>query len=144
EAVKLVSPYKIGPLFTPPVLSKAEGPLATIMSPGEQGGTNWPGGSFDPETHFVYVFSRRETSILGLIPPGDPKISDMDMVRGRAGVGAQRGGRAMGGAPIPGGPGRGGRGGEGGGFAGGEAPARGLTVRGLPLLKPPYGTITAI
>ena len=30
EAVKLVSRYKIGPLFTPPVVSKWEGPLATL------------------------------------------------------------------------------------------------------------------
>ena len=33
EAVKLVVRYKIGPLFTPPVVSKWEGPLATLMLP---------------------------------------------------------------------------------------------------------------
>src|SRR5262245_40335361 len=31
EAVKLVSKYKIGPIFTPPVVSKIEGPLAMLM-----------------------------------------------------------------------------------------------------------------
>src|SRR5260370_11541890 len=40
EAVKLVSRYKMGPLFTPPVVSKAEGPLGTLISPGAQAGTN--------------------------------------------------------------------------------------------------------
>ena len=45
EAMKLVSQYKIGPLFTPPVVSQAAGPLGTVISPGAQGGTNWPGGA---------------------------------------------------------------------------------------------------
>src|SRR5207237_769426 len=48
EAVKLVSRYQIGPLFTPPVVSKAEGPIATLILPSAGGGTNWPGGSYDP------------------------------------------------------------------------------------------------
>ncbi|MGE3404425.1 MAG: PQQ-binding-like beta-propeller repeat protein, partial [Vicinamibacterales bacterium] len=33
EAVRLVSRYKIGPLFTPPVVSRWEGPLGTLMLP---------------------------------------------------------------------------------------------------------------
>jgi quinoprotein glucose dehydrogenase len=139
EALKLVSRYKIGPIFTPPVASKPDGPLATLVSPGAQGGTNWPGGSYDPETHTVYVFSQSAIAVLGLIPPGDPKISDMDYINGIAGV-APRPRRAMGAPPPPERPvaasaapaGRGG-----GGFGG-------LTVQGLPLLKPPYGRITAI
>jgi len=142
EAVKVVSQYKIGELFTPAVVSKAEGPLGTLILPGEQGGTNWPGGSFDPETHLIYVYSKRESSILGLVPPGDPQVSDMNYVRGRAGVGAQRG-RAMGSAPVPAGPGRGAPA-PAAGNPGGEGGGRGLAVNGLPILKPPYGTITAI
>src|SRR5207248_10775366 len=31
EAVKLVAKYKLGPIFTPPVVSQIEGPLATLM-----------------------------------------------------------------------------------------------------------------
>jgi len=139
EAMKLVSKYKIGPIFTPPVVSKIDGPLATLVSPGAQGGSNWPGGSYDPETHTVYVFSQSAIAVLGLIPPGDPKVSDMDYINGMAGV-APRPRRAMGAPPLPERPaaasaapaGRGG-----GGFGG-------LTVQGLPLLKPPYGRITAI
>jgi quinoprotein glucose dehydrogenase len=139
EAMKLVSKYKIGPIFTPPVVSKPDGPLATLVSPGAQGGTNWPGGSYDPETHTVYVFSQSAIAVLGLIPPGDSKISDMDYINGMAGV-PPRPRRAMGAPPPPERPaaasaapaGRGG-----GGFGG-------LTVQGLPLLKPPYGRITAI
>ena len=68
EAKKLVSKYKIGPLFTPPVVSKVEGPLGKIQVPGNLGGANWPGGSYDPETHIVYVYSQTSPTVLGLIP----------------------------------------------------------------------------
>ena len=57
EAVKLVSRYKIGPLFTPPVVSKWEGPLGTLMLPSSTGGANWPGGALDPETNILYIYS---------------------------------------------------------------------------------------
>jgi quinoprotein glucose dehydrogenase len=138
EALKLVSRYKIGPIFTPPSLSKADGTLATLISPGSQGGTNWPGGSYDPETHTVYVFSQSAIAVLGLIPPPSPEISDMNYINGIAGV-APRPRRAMGAAPpssgaIP----------TPAGGRGGAAFLGGLTVEGLPLLKPPYGRITAI
>ena len=54
-ATRFVSKYKLGPLFTPPVVSKPDGPLATLTLAGALGGTNWPGGSYDPETHTVYA-----------------------------------------------------------------------------------------
>ncbi|MEI9813601.1 MAG: hypothetical protein WDO18_13565 [Acidobacteriota bacterium] len=57
EAVELIKNYKIGPIFTPPVLSKAEGPWATLVS--SLSGSNWMGGSMDPETGVVYVGSSR-------------------------------------------------------------------------------------
>ncbi len=114
EALKQVSKYKLGPLFTPPVVSKAEGPLATIELPSD--GSNWPGGSYDPETHTLYVFSATLPRLLGLVPNHDSKVSDLDYISGIAGSS--------------------GRGGGGGGNA--------LTVQGLPLIKPPYARITAI
>ncbi len=148
EALKLVSKYKIGPIFTPPVVSKADGPLAAITAPGSLGGTNWPGGSYDPETHTVYVFSQSATATLGLVPPTNGR-SDMNFIQGSAAGG--RGGRggvpsggdaaAPGAPPAPGG-GRGG--GRGAGAGSGEGGGVGLNVRGLPLLKPPYGRISAI
>jgi hypothetical protein len=54
QAEALVAHYRLGPVFTPPVVSKAPGPLATIAFGG---GTNWPGGAIDPETGIAYVFS---------------------------------------------------------------------------------------
>ena len=98
------------------------------------GGTNWPGGSYDPETHIVYVFSQSQMGSLGLVP-GDPKVSsDFAWIQGSALTGARTGGGA-------------------GSDAGADrAPATpvaenaggGLTVQGLPLVKPPYGRISAI
>jgi quinoprotein glucose dehydrogenase len=154
EAIEVAKRYKMGPLFTPPVLSSLEGPLATLQLPAEVGGANWPGGSFDPETNFLYVHSHTNV-FLNAIVPANPAQSDMGYVGGqaRAGGAGPRGGGAGGpafpppGAGAPAGPPQGagappaagaGRGGGGGG--GGRG---GATVQGLPLVKPPYDRITA-
>ena len=136
EAVKIASRYKLGPLFTPPVVSRTEGPLGTLTLPSATGGTNWPGGSFDPETHLLYVFSQTDVNSFGLMPPPDPKISDMRYVQGSAASGVRMSGGvgAAGGADSPSAPAP----------AAPEAAADKLTVQGLPLVKPPYGRITAI
>jgi quinoprotein glucose dehydrogenase len=82
-------------------------------------------GDCDPETNTLYIFSNTNVSALGLVP-GDPKRnSDMSLVQGVA-----RDPKA----PPPA-AGAGGGGGEGGG---------GVNVQGLPLIKPPYGRITAL
>jgi quinoprotein glucose dehydrogenase len=132
EAERLIEKYRIGPLFTPPSVSKIDGPLGTITSPGSTGGANWPGGSYDPDTHTVYLFSQSAIAILGLVPSAGANVSDMEYVQGVAGV-TPRNGRAMGSPPLPPPPGAAAEGGE-----------AGLTVQGMPLLKPPYGRISAI
>jgi quinoprotein glucose dehydrogenase len=132
EAVELVKRYKIGPLFTPPVVSRFDGPLGTLMLPSNTGGTNWPGGALDPESNILYIYSFTNVVSLGLI--NDSARSDMDFGRGRA--------RDPNAAPAPTGTATGGAGGGGGG--GGEGGGTAITVRGLPLIKPPYGRITAI
>lgn len=134
EAGKLVSKYRIGPLFTPPSVSKADGTLGTITSPGSTGGANWPGGSYDPETHKLYVYSQTAIALLGLVPTPGPQFSDMEYVQGTAGK-EPRNSTPMGAPPRPAPPGEAARGGDEGGPT--------LTVSGLPLLKPPYGRITA-
>jgi len=132
EAVKLVEKYKLGPIFTPPVVSKIDGPLGTLVLPSATGGTNWPGGAFDPEMHTVFVYSQTNISPLGLVPPPDVKTSDMNFVQGSANAGVRRSG---GSGSVAGGADR---------AAGGETSAPVLRVQGLPLVKPPYGRITAI
>jgi quinoprotein glucose dehydrogenase len=134
EAVKLVSMYRIGPMFTAPVVSKPQGPLATLVLPSATGGTNWPGGSYDPETHMVYTYSQTNIGALGLVPSPDSSFSEMEFVQGTATSGARRtgGAGAEAGAESPVGP------------AAAEATGASLSVQGLPLAKPPYGRITAI
>ncbi len=85
QAEKVVSQYKMGPMYTPPVESKVGGPLATLVLPSPAGGTNWPGAAYDPETHTVYAYAQDTITPLGLIKP-DSKYTDMDYVLGRAGV----------------------------------------------------------
>jgi len=126
EAVKLVSRYKLGPLFTPPVVSTWEGPLATLMLPSTTGGANWYGGSLDPETNYLYIYSITQIAQLGLVE-SDGKRSDMRYIRGTAPNPAE--------PPRPAAP---------AGAAGEEAGPPPLTVQGLPIVKPPYGRITAI
>ena len=140
QAKTIVSKYKLGPVFTPPMLSQVDGPLATLTLGTASGGTNWPGASYDPETHIVYAFACNAClTPIGLVPP--PKeMSDMNYVAGTAGqpvrmrTGPGEGSGAD--APMPArtrAPAAGG----GGGFVP-------LNIDGLPLIKPPYGTISAI
>jgi quinoprotein glucose dehydrogenase len=131
EALRRTARYQLGPIFTPPVVSKIEGPLATLTLASAAGGTNWPGGSFDPETHIFYVPSQRSISALGLVPP-EPGTSDLNYVQGSALTGARRGGGA--GAEV----------GGAGGNATAELTGGSLEIDGLPLVKPPYASITAI
>ncbi|HWP99220.1 MAG TPA: PQQ-binding-like beta-propeller repeat protein, partial [Vicinamibacterales bacterium] len=85
-ALKLVSKYRLGPVYTPPVASRVEGPLATLTLATASGGTNWPGGSYDPETHIVYVSACNAcVTPIGLVPPPSKDISDMRFVAGIAG-----------------------------------------------------------
>src|SRR5262245_2835133 len=152
EAVKLASRYKLGPIFTPPVESKWPGPLATLMLPNATGGANWQGGAYDPDTKMFYIFTNTAVTALGLV--NDPARSDMNFIQGAArdpnapvpscgGRGGAAGGGGRGGglteAGAPAQPGGGGGGGRGGGEGGG-----GLNIQGLPIIKPPYGRITAI
>jgi len=129
EAEQIVSKYKLGPIFTPPVVSRIEGPLATLAMATAGGGTNWPGGSFDPETKTLYVSSNRSLSQLGLVPPRPETKNDLPYVQGNAASGARTTGGSGSGTAAPAAEG-------GGGGA--------LTVRGLPIMKPPYGQISAI
>jgi quinoprotein glucose dehydrogenase len=126
EAVKNIARYKIGPLFTPPVVSKAEGPIALLTMAAQAPATNWPGGSYDPETHILYVGSQSAVAVMGLVPP-PPGRGDVRYHQGTVLSGA----RTAGGSGATAGA-------EGGGAV------QSLEVQGLPLIKPPYGRISAI
>jgi len=150
EALELLKQYKIGPMYTPPTMSRLGGPYGTIAAPGAQGGTNWPGGCYDPELHTVFIYSKTQPSVLGIVENTDTAVSDFPLLHGIAGQ-APRPQNAMGSAssalrpdpesappPRPNPPG------AQPSSAHPLAPPGQLTVQGLPLLKPPYGRITAI
>src|SRR4029079_14695231 len=46
-----------------------EGPIATLPMGAQAAATNWPGGSFDPELHTVFVASQTSVATAGLTPP---------------------------------------------------------------------------
>lgn len=130
EAVKILAQYRTGPLFLPPSLRGADGKLGSLILPHHTGGANWPGGALDPETGILYVSSITNPDSLA-VGVADPKRSDMGYVGvpGSARAGATKAGELQGGQPR----------------YTGEGPARpNIGPQGLPLIKPPWGRITAI
>jgi quinoprotein glucose dehydrogenase len=164
QALEQFKMYKNGPMFNPGIVSKAGGPLAAMTIGTAAGGTNWPGGSFDPETNVAYLFACNSClTTIGLIEPPPGFQTDVRYIAGQAGAPfrvleaagagtyadapqAGRGAREDR-APAPPPPAR-------GQPPGNAAPATpqaaggggrgGTTVQGLSILKPPYSTISAI
>jgi len=118
EAVKLIANYRTGgTVFEPPSEFDPDGTWGTIIAPSMTGGTNWPGGCHDPETGLVYVYSKSEAQLLMLRPSIESDKTEFPYVQdfdGEDTVSRE-------------------------GFSPGK-----ITVQGLPLLKPPYGRLTAI
>jgi quinoprotein glucose dehydrogenase len=125
-------------------VSNINGPLGTLMAPSQDGGTNWQGGSYDPETGVLYVASGSTVVSKAVVEPY-PGQSEMAYIEGNAVTGP----RTTGGSGSAAGGGR-------SEFRPAERrqltpddPSRGppklaLSVQGLPILKPPYGRISAI
>jgi quinoprotein glucose dehydrogenase len=160
QALAQFKMYKNGPMFLPPVLSKVEGPIAAMTIGTAGGGTNWPGGSFDPETNIAYLYACNSCMTpIGLIPPPAGFETDTKYVSGQAGttfrIAEAAGAGSYADAPQPAGRGRGAPPAGIPAAARPETPAAsappatggnrgGTTVQGLSILKPPYATITAI
>jgi quinoprotein glucose dehydrogenase len=128
RAVEIASHYKMGPLFTPPVVTEPKGLWGTLVLPGLTGGSNWPGASYDPETHTIHLYSKTTISVAG-VGPNANKESDFEVVGTQVGGGGGRGGRGGTAVPVS---------------LDGPVDFGTTTVAGLPLTKPPYGRITAI
>jgi quinoprotein glucose dehydrogenase len=109
EALKVLSQYRHGPLFTPPSIIDPNGTKGTLLLPGLVGGGNWQGGAADPETGILYVASITLPMVAGLrrCEPGRNPIPTMIYCGGGGGTGPTE-------------------------------------AMGLPLVKPPWGRITAI
>jgi quinoprotein glucose dehydrogenase len=141
RALEIASHYVLASLYTPPPLV-SDKIFGALNMPGLQGGANWPGGSFDPETNILYVYAKNQIEVTGAMVGADGKVS-------------QRGGPPAAGSADP-------NGGTFGGVAslkGATGPQRGAThrdglhdpivpgmisIEGIPLMKPPYGVISAM
>jgi quinoprotein glucose dehydrogenase len=100
EALEVIKRYRIGPLYTPPTLSSADGPIATLQLPADVGGANWPGASFDPETNWLFIHSHTAAFVSGIVA-ANPANSDMGYVSGQVRPpGAGRGGTSVQGLPL--------------------------------------------
>jgi quinoprotein glucose dehydrogenase len=108
EAERIVAKHRIGPIYTPAVPFDPNGPISTLMV---MGGSNWPGGAYDPDSHVVYVTASIGVNSMTICRYAEGSVMPHGVCRGP----------------------------EAGAFGG----LRDVSVQGLPLLKPPYGTIAA-
>jgi quinoprotein glucose dehydrogenase len=141
RAREIASHYVLADLYTPPPLVNDK-IFGALNLPGLQGGINWPGASYDPETHMLYCFAKNQFEVTGVVQGPDGKV----MQRGgqpAAGSADANGGTFGGVASLKGatGPGRGSVGKD--GLTDPIVPGM-ISIEGIPLMKPPYGTITAI
>ena len=148
QALKNLERYKVAPwMYNPAVLGNVNGILGAINMGNAVGGTNWPGVAYDPETHTIIANANNAgiTATSLVTPPAS--FSDIRYVSGVAGrpfqevlgpgdccaADSPRGQAQAAQAAAPPAP--------------APAPAAGgggLTVDGLSILKPPYGTISAV
>ena len=121
SALDLVKDLRLGPMFNPPSLLDApDGTKGAFHAPGANGGANIPGGSsIDPENGILYVASQRGHSVISLVPGAEatPRPSNLCPTAEPCVSSATYVATGPGGIRGP---------------------------QGLPLLKPPYGAITAI
>ena len=123
-ALEFVKPYVLGPLYTPPSLVVEGGTRGTLTIPGAWGAGNWHTGAFDPETSMYYAVSLTLPGIRGLSSTKGNAEATMDY----AGGGGGGGGAGRGGQPAT---------------PAGTVAGLGPQVQGLPIVKGPYGRITA-
>jgi len=153
QALENLKRYKWAPTpFNPAILGNINGLLGAII-PGTA--TNWPGGGYDPETHVVYAPAGNTPGGARSLAPPPQSVSDIRYVVGVAGrpfvevwgpgdcCAADSGYRTRadlpalppgikppaGGTPAP---------------PAAEEGGGGLNVQGLPIVKPPYGILSAI
>ena len=144
QAKDILARYRVAGMFNPMLIGDPKGKLGSINMGNGGGGTNWAGGGYDPETHIFYA-NADNSGVQGRslrTPPAG--FSDIKYVMGRNDQPFS--------SPL----------GAGAGQAADASPEElkaaaadrarlethgiggQLAVNGLPLVKPPYGVITAI
>jgi len=147
QAVKNLERYKWyqGVVYNPPIVGNTSGLLGAINIGNASGGTNWPGGGYDPETRTVFAQAGTSSIASESVAPPPEGFSDLPYqagvvgqpfrVREAAGTGTyadvpQRGRVAAGGGPAGGGA-TGGRGNP------GTSPGTAAPATPMPSAVPP-------
>ena len=88
QGLELISHYKTGGIYNPPTLGSVEGSWGSLITLATQGGTNWPGGCYDPQTQKIYMFSETTVAAASIVPVSDKSVSEFDYGARHAGRGA--------------------------------------------------------
>jgi quinoprotein glucose dehydrogenase len=122
-ALMAIQGFKTGPLYLPPSME------GSIVRPGVIGGAGWGGVAIDAETKWAYVKASNDPAMMA-IAKRETKADTNDVPYAidntRRALSVRLGQPPEGGAAAASGGGRGGRGAS------------------IPIVKPPYGTLTAI
>jgi quinoprotein glucose dehydrogenase len=140
QAKDILARYRVAGLFNPSLIGNPNGLLGSINIGNGAGGTNWNGAGYDPETHVVYAQADNAGLAANSLRTSPEGFSDMHYLGGRQdqpfvdaeGAGANTA------ADVPAAKAK---------LANVGAPGTGvnaLSIQGLPLMKPPYGVLSAI
>ncbi len=80
-AIDAVVNFRLGPLFTPPMLTVDGGVQGTIQRPHIAGGASWSGAAADPETGLLYVPSENRFSVLKYYTPDPDEGGNLDFTQ---------------------------------------------------------------
>jgi quinoprotein glucose dehydrogenase len=117
RALDVVRRHRLGPMYTPPSLE------GTVVMPGAIGGSGWGGGAFDPETGLIYVKATNSPALYRILETSAPSDTVdarymVDLPRSTLSVSLD--------APRD------------------TAAEHQAPTVDIPIVKPPYGTLTAI
>ena len=101
EAMKLVSKYRMGPMFTPPVVSKIGWPDRRRSRTGRRAGPTGRADRTIPRRTCCTCFRRRAIALAGLVPPPGPKDVGYGVCAGQATASCRSGSGGHGAPPPP-------------------------------------------
>ena len=123
RARTIAKQYVMGPVFSPPSVPGENGKKGTLVQPGAWGSANWNTGAFDPDTGYYYAISQTlgPANRTARKQTGDPRATmeyaDFEPAPGPTNQPASQ-------SP--------------------PSTVDAISIDGLPIIKGPYGRITAI
>ena len=117
RALDIVRQYRLGPMYTPPSVQ------GTIVMPGAIGGAGWGGGAFDPESGIIYIKATNSPALYRIFKTPSPSDTVdanymVDLPHSSLSLSIEAPSDTVGEHQAP--------------------------VTDIPIVKPPYGTLTAI